>query len=125
MSLIRSDSGKVAEAPLDYKRLISSISAVKQGADSEDGGGGYDHMLSGGSGPEIKPKWPEFEHKQAHSGLEATCLKFNMNGTLLGTGGADSMVKIWDLQYGGLGECVDQVKLFGSKPVSCLAFSGG
>lgn len=28
---------------------------------------------------------------------EATCVKFNVNGSLLATGGADSLVKIWDV----------------------------
>ena len=50
-----------------------------------------------GGGAEIKPHGPELEHKAVHSGMEATCVKFNINGSLLGTGGADSAVKIWDV----------------------------
>ena len=71
----------------------------------------------------MKPHGPEYEHKAVHSGLEATCVRFNLSGSLLGTGGADSVVKIWDMMQGGLGECTDSVKLFGTKPVSCIAFS--
>lgn len=42
---------------------------------------------------------------------------------MLATAGGDSLVKIWDVQVGGSGECVDTLRGF-NKPVSTLAFSG-
>jgi WD40 repeat protein len=59
---------------------------------------------------DIKPSYPEHKHIEAHSSKEGTCLRFNPQGTLLGTGGGDGTVKIWDVSDGGSGECVDTIR---------------
>jgi WD40 repeat protein len=50
---------------------------------------------------------------------EATCVAFNNSGNLLATGGADSLLKIWDINR----YCeVTPIKVF-SKPLSAIAFA--
>lgn len=37
------------------------------------------------------------EHKFHAHEKEATCVKYNSSGSLLATGGADAIIKIWDI----------------------------
>lgn len=60
--------------------------------------------------------------EKAHSGKEATCIKFNSSGSLIATAGGDSLVKLWDVQPGSSCDCIETLRCF-AKPVSCLAFA--
>jgi WD40 repeat protein len=51
-------------------------------------------------------------------------LRFNPQGTLLGSAGGDCTVKLWDVSDGGSGDLVDTIRGNFAKPVSCLSFSG-
>ena len=83
----------------------------------------YDSSSFSYSGVETKPTQMEHIFEGAHSGKEATCIRFNAQGTLLATGGVDCTVKIWDCQQSSTSfECIDTVKIF-QKPLSALAFS--
>ena len=46
-------------------------------------------------GMEMVPNGVEYKFK-AHD-KEATCMHFNHSGSLLATGGGDSIIKIWDI----------------------------
>lgn len=59
------------------------------------------------------------DHKIKAHDKEATSLAFNFSGSLLATGGADSVIKIWDIGKGC--ECVP-LRGF-TKPISCLSFA--
>ncbi len=58
----------------------------------------YDSQSFSYGGVETKPHQMEHISLEAHSGKEATCVRFNSQGTMLATGGADSVIKIWDCQ---------------------------
>jgi WD40 repeat protein len=91
-----------------------------------DGGGATTidepYIPQANQGYDIRPTQPLVKHTEAHSGKEGTCLRFNPQGTLLGTAGGDSTVRIWDVSDGSACECLDTLRGF-AKPVSCLAFS--
>eukprot|EP00347_Sterkiella_histriomuscorum_P010061 403338836 len=66
---------------------------------------------------ECTPSSVEFKF-HAHE-KEGTCVKFNNSGNLLASGGADSVIKIWDLNR----QCESTpIKSF-QKPISCMSFA--
>ena len=75
-------------------------------------------------GVDIRPSMAAHVHLDAHSGKECTMVRFNPAGTLLASAGGDGVIKIWDAQSGGSGECTDVHRHFNGKSISALAFSG-
>ncbi len=76
----------------------------------------YDASIYYGYGDSVPRR---VDHKFKAHEKEATCLTFNYSGTLLATGGADNLIKIWDINRGC--ESVP-IKSF-NKPISCIAFA--
>ena len=95
-------------------RLCQSMMVKSSGLDLKTSsfeaqvfGGGYDSIPN------------RVDHKIKAHEREATSLAFNFSGSLLATGGADSVIKIWDMSRG-----CESVSLKGfSKPISCLSFA--
>lgn len=104
-----------------------TFTASGSGGASLLGDSGFDYYMPPGGisgGVDIRPSMADHIHHDAHSGKECTVVRFNPAGTLLASAGGDGVIKIWDAQSGGSGECVDTLRHFNGKPISALGFSG-
>lgn len=108
MSMMKTGEKGESGGVLDFKKVMASMVGGSGSFKNSSGSNSFSMVDPSdivqpmieqymGPGLDVKPHGVEFEHKATHGGMEATCLKFNVQGNLLGTGGADSAIKIWDV----------------------------